>query len=54
MQKTDREQRSQRLFYALILALLLAYAAIKSHHIRLAFEAYRGQTLDVDMTGAAK
>jgi len=54
MQKTDRERQSQRLFYALIFALLLGYAAIKSHHILLAMEVYRGQTLTVDTTGAAK
>jgi len=54
MLKTDREQQSQRMFYALILVLVLGYGAIKFCHIMLAIEAHRGQVLDVDTSGAAK
>lgn len=52
--KTEREHRSERIFWALILVLLLGYGAIKSHHVALALKAYDGQILTIDTTGAAK
>jgi hypothetical protein len=54
MQNAERERKSRRIFYLLILVLLLLYAAIKTHHILLAMDAYRGQPLEIDTTGAAK
>ncbi|CUK27519.1 hypothetical protein TA5114_03347 [Cognatishimia activa] len=54
MPSGDRERRSQRLFYGLILVLLLGYAGIKYEHVRVAMAAYDGQPLNTDTTGAAK
>ena len=54
MTDPEREKRSQRLFYVLILGLILGYAAIKYRHITLALDAYQGQPLSVDTTQAAK
>lgn len=54
MADLTRERRSQRMFYLLILVLLLGYAGLKAHHIALAFDAYQGQPLQTDTTGAAK
>ena len=52
--QTTRQRSSQRLFWLLILSLLLGYAVIKYRHVALAMEAYQGQTLMTDTTGAAK
>lgn len=49
-----REKRSQRLFLVLILGLLVGYAVLKYGHIVTALEAYKGQPLNVDTSGAAK
>lgn len=54
MGTADRERRSARLFYALIVLLLLGYGVMKMRHIQLAFDAYEGQPLNADTTGAAK
>jgi len=54
MTDPEREKRSQRIFYALILSLILGYAAVKYRHISLALDAYQGQPLPVDTTRAAK
>lgn len=51
---TNREHRSQRLFWALILGLIVVYGVVKTRHIALAFEAYQDQPLMTDTTGAAK
>lgn len=50
----NRERRSQRLFYLLIAVLFVGYGAIKYRHIALAMDAYQGQVLTTDTTGAAK
>ncbi len=52
--ETDRERKSQKIFYVLILGLLLGYGVIKYRHIQLAMTAYEGQVLETDTTGAAK
>ena len=54
MPGVERERRSARLFWALILALLIGYAAIKARHIAVAVSAYQDQPLTVDTRGAAK
>ena len=54
MASVERERRSQRLFWALIIGLMLGYGGIKARHIALAMDAYQGQPLQVDTTGAAK
>ncbi|WP_171021637.1 hypothetical protein [Parasedimentitalea maritima] len=54
MRNSDRERKTQRLFYALILGLLVAYAGLKYRHISLAFTAYEGQVLKSNTSGAAK
>ena len=54
MDSTAREKRSQRMFFALILALLLGYGVIKYRHIMTAMDAYQGQVLNTDTRGAAK
>ena len=54
MATADRERTSQRLFWALILALLVSYAGIKTYHVMLALQVYDGQPLQVDTPGAAK
>ena len=54
MDNTTREKRSQRMFYALILALLIGYGAIKYSHIKTALKVYQGQVLTTDTSGAAK
>ena len=54
MATVERERRSQRLFWALIIALLLGYGVIKARHVIIALGAYDGQPLTVDTSGAAK
>ncbi|CUH78472.1 hypothetical protein TRM7557_01897 [Tritonibacter multivorans] len=54
MATAERERKSQRLFWALISALILGYAVIKARHIAVALEAYDSQPLTGDTTGAAK
>lgn len=54
MKAPDRERRSQRFFWTLILVLLLGYVAVKSYHVMLAMSVYQGQTLQTDTRGAAK
>ncbi|MBO9466458.1 hypothetical protein J7443_14535 [Tropicibacter sp. R15_0] len=54
MATAERESKSQRLFWALILALLLGYGGIKTYHVMLALQVYDGQPLEVDTSGAAK
>ena len=54
MTDLEREKRSQRMFYALILGLIVAYGAIKYRHIVMAIEAYQDQPLTADTSRAAK
>ena len=54
MATAERERKSQRLFWALIVGLALAYGVIKTRHIIVALEAYDGQPLQQDTRGAAK
>ncbi len=54
MATAERERKSQRLFFVLIVALLLSYGTLKYRHIAVAFEAYQGQVLDKDTREAAK
>lgn len=54
MDQIDREKKSQRFFYALIIVLLLGYAGLKSWHVLLAFNAYQGQPIERNTSGAAK
>lgn len=53
MHQTDRESRSRRIFYAMILGLLVSYIGIKTWHVMLAMDAYQGQPLE-RTHGAAK
>lgn len=54
MRAADRERKSRRLFFCLILGLLIGYAAMKTWHIQLALQAYEGQVLSEDTSLAAK
>lgn len=54
MATAERERKSARFYWILIAGLLVGYIAIKSHHIALAIEVYRGQPLTEDTSGAAK
>lgn len=54
MASDARERKSQRLFWALILLLILGYALIKAQHIAVALDAYDGQPLVGQTEGAAK
>ncbi len=54
MATASRERKSQRIFWTLILALLLGYGAVKYIHIVQAIEVYKGQVLEADISGAAK
>ena len=54
MATVERERKSRRLFLALILVLILGYAALKALHISTAMSAYEGQVLEENTTGAAK
>lgn len=53
MATVDRERKSQRLFWALIIALILGYGLVKTRHIMLALHAYDGQPLE-HTAGSAK
>lgn len=54
MATVERERKSQRMFYALILCLLVGYGVIKYNHIMLAIDSYQGQVLTGDTSDAAK
>ena len=54
MATAERERKSQRLFWALIIALILGYGGIKARHITVALDAYDGQPLAGPTVGAAK
>ena len=54
MATASRERKSQRIFWTLILALLLGYGVVKYSYIVHAIEVYHGQVLEVDTRGAAK
>jgi hypothetical protein len=54
MTSLEREKRSRRMFYALILGLIVAYGGIKYRHIVMALDAYQDQPLNADTSRAAK
>ena len=45
MAGTERERKSRRFFFLLILCLLVVYAGVKYRHIDLAMQSYQGQVL---------
>jgi len=54
MERNEREKKTQRVMYILLITLLLGYLGFKSWHISVALDSYDGQVLERDITGAAK
>jgi len=54
MEQGDRERKSRRIFYTLIITLLISYIGLKSWHVVLALDVYEGQPLERSTYGAAK
>lgn len=54
MDRTEKEPQFRNKMFVLIGVLLLGYMGIKTWHVSIALEAYQGQVLDRDVTGAAK
>ena len=54
MATAERERKSQRLFWALIVFLILGYGVIKARHIAVAIAAFEHQQIIGDTKGAAK
>ncbi len=52
--RTEKDPRFRNAMYILIACLILGYIAMKAWHISLAFDAFEGQELPQDTTGAAK
>ena len=50
----DRERRSRRLFIAIMAGTLVCYLGYKTWHLSVALEAWQGQALTADTSGAAQ
>ncbi|CAD0187255.1 hypothetical protein RUESEDTHA_04167 [Ruegeria sp. THAF57] len=54
MTTIERERNSQRKLVLLVVLLIVAYGTAKYQHVTTALQAYEGQALLQDTTGAAK